>query len=349
MSAQIQGELRSAAPGEPIEDATAWTGADFTTRDTFTHRLSKPMVDEIIALGESLAKRGGNPWQVTAASCPLPRTEALIRMLYERVEHGPGFALLEGFPVDRLPESALIYAYCGFCAHFGTITQQNREGEFVLEVTNKGKGYDQNSRGYHSNAHLDFHNDGTNTVTLLCTQTAEHGGLSKLVSGPAVYNAILQSRPQHLAPLLHGFHHHRRNQRGADDPAVTAYRTPVFSFIDQKFHMAYAGPSIFFCENEGIAISAQEKAALAYFEEVVERPELHVAMELRRGDLQFVNNFLVLHARASYTDSAEHRRRLLRLWLDDESSQRLGPGKMDWYLPECSRFTANGGIARLAR
>jgi hypothetical protein len=70
-------------------------------------------------------------------------------------------------------------------------------------------------------------------------------------------------------------------------------------------------------------------------------------MELRRGDLQFVNNFLVLHARTSYTDSVKHRRRLLRLWLDDENSQRLGPGKMDWYLPEHSRFTLTGGISGL--
>ncbi len=41
-------------------------------------------------------------------------------------------------------------------------------------------------------------------------------------------------------------------------------------------------------------------------------------------------------------------RRLLRLWLDDESSARLGPGKMDWYLPQHSRFTRTGGTARLS-
>jgi hypothetical protein len=37
----------------------------------------------------------------------------------------------------------------------------------------------------------------------------------------------------------------------------------------------------------------------------------------------------------------------VRLWLDDTASARLGPGKMDWYLPEHSRFTLEGGIAAL--
>ena len=72
------------------------------------------------------------------------------------------------------------------------------------------------------------------------------------------------------------------------------------------------------------------------------------AMELRKGDIQFVNNFLILHSRTGYRDSPERTRKLLRLWLDDENSQRIGPGKMDWYLPEHSRFTRIGGIASLA-
>lgn len=130
---------------------------------------------------------------------------------------------------------------------------------------------------------------------------------------------------------------------------VTPYRTPVFGFFRQRFHMAYAGPSILYCENEGVEITAEEKDALATVELLVEQPRFQVTMELRRGDLQLVNNFLVLHARTAYQDSPTQQRRLLRLWLDDERSQRLGPGKMDWYLPEHSRFTRSGGISRLER
>jgi hypothetical protein len=112
--------------------------------------------------------------------------------------------------------------------------------------------------------------------------------------------------------------------------------------------MAYAGPSIFYCEEEGIEITEHEKAALGHLEEVVQRPEMCASMELRKGDIQLVNNFLVLHSRTGYRDTPEQTRKLLRLWLDDENSQRIGPGKMDWYLPEHSRFTRIGGIETLA-
>ena len=331
-----------------IEDATAWVGVDFPNRESFARALSPAMVDELIDCAQQLSARGGDPWQLTASACALPRTQPLIDALYRDVEVAPGFGLLTGFPVDVLDEEALRFAYCAFCSHMGHISMQNREGEYLLEVTNKGKGYDQQSRGYHSNAHLDFHNDGTNTVTLLCTQIAEEGGLSKLVSGPAIYNAIADRAPHHLEPLLRGFHHHRRNQREADDPVVTPYRTPVFGFINDLFHMAYAGPSIHYCENEGVVITQQEKEALVYLESTIAQPSFHLDMELRRGDLQLVNNFLVLHARTAYRDGPNRKRRLLRLWLDDENSQRLGPGKMDWYLPEHSRFTRSGGINRLS-
>lgn len=81
--------------------------------------------------------------------------------------------------------------------------------------------------------------------------------------------------------------------------------------------------------------------------EVTERPQMRVSMELRRGDIQFVNNYLLLHARTEYRDSETQRRKLLRLWLDDQSSARLGPGKMDWYMPHVSRFTQLGGLASL--
>jgi hypothetical protein len=348
MGVQQTYELPKLQPGKLIRDATVWTGADYPDDRSWVFALDAEMRGEIDRCMRIALSRGIAPKDITPEDFPIERTAAVLTELYRDVECGPGFAMLSGFPVDGYSEEEITLAYCGLCSHLGRITLQNREGEFILEVTDKGKTYDQQMRGYHSNAHLGYHTDGTNTVTLLCLETAEEGGLSRLVSGPAVYNEILRTRPEFIEVLHRGFHHHRRNQREANDPAVTPYRTPVFGFFDGLFHMAFAGPSILYCEEEGVEITAHEKAALAYLEEVIKRPDLCVAMELRKGDIQFVNNFLVLHSRTGYRDSPEHTRKLLRLWLDDENSQRIGPGKMDWYLPEHSRFTRIGGIERLA-
>jgi len=346
-SLEMRHELRKVTPGEPIDDATAWTAGDFPRDRSWMKPFEPAMLAEIDTALQHAKARGVAPKDITPADFPLPDTGALLNAVHDDLERGPGFAMLTGFPVDAYSHEDLVLAYCGLCCHLGRITLQNREGEYILDVTDKGKAYDNQQRGYHSNAHLGFHNDGTNTVVLLCKETALEGGDSLLVSGPAVYNEILRSHPEHLAPLIRGFHHHRRDQREAGDAPVTPYRTPVFGFFNGLFHMAYAGPSIFYCEDEGIAISDAERAALACFAETVRRPEMQVGMTLEKGDIQFVNNYLVLHSRTAYRDAPDRRRHLVRLWLDDLDSARLGPGKMDWYLPEHSRFTLEGGIGTL--
>ena len=59
---------------------------------------------------------------------------------------------------------------------------------------------------------------------------------------------------------------------------------------------------------------------LVQFDERVLRandPAFHLSMELARGDIQFINNHTVLHARTAYEDhpEPERMRHLLRLWL----------------------------------
>lgn len=52
-----------------------------------------------------------------------------------------------------------------------------------------------------------------------------------------------------------------------------------------------------------------------------------LAIQLRAGDMQFWNNFALLHAREGFTDGPEptQRRHLLRLWLrDDDRAAQWG-------------------------
>ena len=47
----------------------------------------------------------------------------------------------------------------------------------------------------------------------------------------------------------------------------------------------------------------------------LEQPEVHLDMQLSRGDVQLVSNHTVVHARTSYVDDPSSPRHLLRLWL----------------------------------
>jgi alpha-ketoglutarate-dependent taurine dioxygenase len=63
-------------------------------------------------------------------------------------------------------------------------------------------------------------------------------------------------------------------------------------------------------------------------------------LQIQKGDMQFFNNFVVLHSRTEYQDDADHRRHLVRLWLEDPRSKRRGESLLDLYVPGSSRFHA---------
>jgi len=52
-------------------------------------------------------------------------------------------------------------------------------------------------------------------------------------------------------------------------------------------------------------------------ETIANDPEFHVEMDFRPGDIQLLNNAVILHAREAYDDfpEPERKRHLLRLWL----------------------------------
>ncbi len=343
MAKQMAKTAGRIVPGHPIDDGSAWRRDDFGPDRAWTRPIPDAVIDDIDAALPALRQAALAPQAITPAAFPLPRSMDFIREIDHAVDAAPGFALMTGFPIDRYAEADAKLAYAGFMSHFGRIAIQNRIGEYIVDVSDKGRGLGPQARGHYGNAELSFHADGANAVSLLCLETAPVGGRSLLVSGPTLYNAIVAERPELLAPLERGFHHHRRDEREADDPKVTPWRTPVFAYYDDRFHIIYTRISIDYCMAEGVGITDEEKVALDFLDAVMARPENQVSMALERGDIQIVNNFLVLHARTAFQNGPDQIRRLVRLWLDNPNSLRNGPGKMDWYMPEHSRFLAERG------
>jgi alpha-ketoglutarate-dependent taurine dioxygenase len=65
------------------------------------------------------------------------------------------------------------------------------------------------------------------------------------------------------------------------------------------------------------ALTDDQVAALDLVDELANSPEFVLNMRFRVGDIQFLNNYCVLHARTDYEDwpEPERKRDLLRLWL----------------------------------
>ena len=324
----------------PVQDGALWTRADFPETRSWVRPLTPEMQDELVQAAEKSLSAGTDPHSLTPETFSLPICRELLAAVRSDLEEGRGFAVIGDFPVDRLDYQGNLHAYCGMSSYLGDITAQTRTGVKSVDVTDKGLPYSHQSRGYSSNELLPFHTDGSDRVGLLCLETAAEGGLSLLMSSAAVYNVILEERPDLMPVFERGFYHHRRGEQPDDESPISPERIPVFDFYHGLLHCCYNRNPVSWTEKEGLKLSDQEIEALDYFDSITARPGMQLPMEMRKGDVQFVNNFVILHSRTHYMDGPDRRRHLLRLWLNDMTSRRVGPTVLDLYAPAHARRRA---------
>ena len=157
-------------------------------------------------------------------------------------------------------------------------------------------------------------------VHFVCRQALK-GGVSSLVSVAALYNDILARHP-HLLGLYYRlwyFSHLCEPQ-----PSLS----PIFSFHEGKLSCRYLRQyTELGHEIRGLPLSRVEIEALDVFDATMQDPALRLDMMLEPGDLQFANNYAVLHSRTEFEDAADPalHRRMLRLWLKMPNARPLAP------------------------
>ena len=321
-----------------VEDPAAWTAADFAGARSWERRWTPDMLAEIRAA--TTAVRHLAPKDIRRVHFPLPTCAPLLAQAWNDLDNGPGFAVFAGFPVEDYPYEDAVRAFAGVSTHIGDVVVQTSKEDWVIDVTDRGKPYDGNSRGYHSNKLLPFHTDGAYLASLFCLENALEGGESVLASSMTAYNRVLETHPELMEPLLHGYFHDRRGDHKPGDHPVSRDRIPVFSFHQGLLHCCYNRNGMVWAQDKtGIRLTDAEIAALDAIDEIVADPRFHLRMDMKKGDMQFVNNFVILHSRSSYRDFEDHRRRhLVRLWLDCPQGRRRGPTLLDVYTSSERRF-----------
>ena len=91
---------------------------------------------------------------------------------------------------------------------------------------------------------------------------------------------------------------------------------------DGRIFIRYIRPYILASQRHDDAPRITKKAeqAMQYLDKLIADETYHVYMMFQPGDMQFVNNYHVLHARKAYKDSLNDGqvRHLKRLWLETE-------------------------------
>src|SRR5690606_1717459 len=194
--------------------------------------------------------------------------------------------------------------------YLGTPEPQDRSGSLLHSVTNTGKvvaGSDS-VRGYETDDELNFHNDGGDAFVLLCRNISKEGGVSKLVSVGALFNAILDERPDLAAVLQQPFYFDSRAQNLNESNVQVV---PIFNehegYLNVLYKRRYLNTAQRFPEVPRLTEAQIE--ALDLFDRLCADPALHLAFEMQPGDIQIGNNYSVLHARTKYVDYDEPERR----------------------------------------
>ena len=313
---------------EAIQEPSTWMGSDIQGSADWIYHLSDEDIAEIRAASAQSVSEGISLGSLTKASFPISNFAHQLEELLDEVENGLGLYLLRGFPATEHTKEELRRIFWGIGLHCGTAVSQSKRGDVLGDVQNIGTPHDGPSfRGYTSSGELTYHSDAADVTALFCLHPAKEGGLSRIVSLSSVHNQILEERPDFLDVLYQPYHWGRQ---GNELPGESPYYTqPIFSVHNGRFAGRYTRTHIRTAELGGItpALTDEQAEALAYIDQVCERPEFQLTMMFEPGDIQFLNNHLTLHTRTAFTDFEDdtQKRHLLRLWLSPPNSRELPP------------------------
>jgi hypothetical protein len=319
------------APRKPVSAASAWIGSDMRTRESeWTYRLSPSEIAEIETATRAAQARGLDLAAIRREDFPLPTLGSVLERLRAEVLDGRGFVLLRGLPVEGRPIEESATAYWGVGTYFGSARSQNAKGHRLGHVYDLGQGLSATNphlRSYATAERQNFHIDRCDVVALLCLRRAKSGGLSALVSSMTLHNVMAARRPDLLERLYQPFPVDRRGE--VPPGKAPFYNAPVFNEHDGLLSVLYSRLHIGSAQRfpEARRLTEDDFAALDMLADLAADPDLRLDMNFMPGDIQFLHNHTILHARSDYEDwpDAERKRHLLRLWLAPPQARTLPP------------------------
>lgn len=308
----------------------AWRSHQLLADHGWVFELSPQDCAEIESALKTLQTCGVPVLQLTHAHFPLSGLADKLAGIRRVVEQGPGVALMRGVPVDRYSREDCARIFYGLGLHMGEAMAQNPRGDLLGHVRDEGRDWkvDPTARAYQTAGWLPFHTDPGDVVGLLCLRTAKQGGLSSVASAAAIHDFLATQNPEVLDALYGAFCWDSRGQEPAGERPWHAM--PVFETgehgVTSFFVREYIESAQRF--DDAPRLSAVQQEAIRLLEALAVDDRFRVDMSFQPGDVQWVNNHVVLHSRTGFEDFEEpdRKRHLLRLWLKLPAYRLHPPG-----------------------
>jgi len=269
--------------------------------------------------------------QLSPLDFDLDACAAAMAAVRSRLEQDPGFALLDRLPVEGWSEHVGMAVAWLLTALLGPIVEQKHDGTRLYAVRDSGRPLGYGVRRSTTNLEQGFHTDGgwlplaPEFVGLACLRQAARGGESLLASLARMHDVMRQRHPALLERLYRPFWWDRQAEHEPGAPRCS--RQPVFSREDGRLVARYYDDYVRKGhEMMSVPLGVVEQAALDAARAIIETPEHRLAFRLAQGQIEYVNNHLVAHARKAFVDdAADSGRLLLRLWVRRRGGIALEP------------------------
>jgi hypothetical protein len=302
-----------------LEPAAEWRAADVADAEAWTLRLSADDHEELAAALAAAKAKGNDPLEIGRDDFPLDGLAAKLTGAVKVLLDGRGFVRIATLDAGRYDDDDLTLLYWGIGLHLGEPWAQNKHGHVLGDVTDQGKTIDDPTvRGNElGGIALDYHTDGSDLVGLLCLRTARTGGLSCVANAVAIHNQLVREEPDLAAALYEEMPYDTRGEQA--EGARAFYTVPAFTEHAERLFVRFIPQYILASQRHHDAprLSDTARRAIARVSELANDPDFNVYMDLQPGEMQFINNYHVLHGRTAYEDDVAqgYKRHLKRLWL----------------------------------
>ncbi|KAJ6120974.1 hypothetical protein N7523_005254 [Penicillium sp. IBT 18751x] len=299
-------------------------------RDDWIYHLSDAQLDEIDKGLQSFKARNLSLGHISDSTFPLPTLHPVLRDLSKEIHTGRGFVVLRGLRIDDYSREDNIMIYAGVSSHIGNIRGrqqdtrlENGTSPMISHIKDLTDIVDKEKIGAPSNTadKQVFHTDAGDIVSLLCLSPAAEAGESYLSSSGHVYNILAEERPDLIHTLsqdwpVDGFN----NPQKPYTLRPLLYHQPATATTPERILIQYARRYFtgFQAQPRSKNIPPITEAQAEALDALHFLAEKHrAALDFQKGDVQYVNNLSIFHARNWFRDEPGKQRHLLRLWLRD--------------------------------
>ena len=308
-----------------FDSRLAWKGADLPS-DAGVIPLTPACSVELDALLERLRESSPPLETLHPDDFDLSACRAVLAKAKEQLDQGLGFAVIDRLDLSVMSSEEARSVYWLLASMLERPVPLRWDGTVMRDVSDLGK---RSMRAVDTTAGMDYHTDNSfnvcppHYVSLLCLQKAKEGGVSKLVSFPAVHNEMRRRHPGLLA-RLYGPYRFNRQAEHAPDAEVTLSR-PIFENVEgelatrmSRFHVR-TGHAL-----SGKPLDSEGETAMEAMEAIMNEPGTGFEFWFEPGQIQVIDNRRIGHKRTEFSDwpEPERKRCLVRLWLRDSGRPR---------------------------